>query len=217
MLTLFLGLLLVVRLIMMASPSSPSDHGSSVTGGGSLLRHHHGTRIPPSATAAATFQCPLTPSDQVADNFDPDRFRNAYLGKDNAKDLEQFIQDFRDKPYDDWQLPYNHMKNGMTPWKSKYYPPNIQNGDAIYESAMGIGLNMLMTLEILQQVTNNGIHSLTIHGNEYLQESTAKANVFLERVAPKGVTKGTICAADSTNLDHVPSNAFDLVFTGYVS
>jgi hypothetical protein len=168
----------------------------------------------PIAKHHINFQCPSGPK-EVAANFDPDRFKNAYLSDQNAKDLEKFMKEFRDTPYDDWQVSYNHMKGQMTHWKRKYFAPNIQSGDHIYESAIGIGMNSLMTLEIINE--ENGDQALTIHGNEYLEESTGKANVLLERLIPTGVKKGTICAGDSSNLAHVPSNSMDFVFTGYIS
>lgn len=95
------------------------------------------------------------------------------------------------------------------------YPDNVNEGDLIYESACGIGLNLYMTMEIINEI--KGLESLVLYGNEYLDPSTVKANAFLDYAAPFSSKKGTICTADSTHLDYVPSNMFDLVFTGYIT
>ncbi len=43
--------------------------------------------------------------------------------------------------------------------------------------------------------------------------SANKANTMLDHGHGR---KGMICPGDSTNLDFVPSNAFDLVYAGYI-
>ena len=79
-----------------------------------------------------------------------------------------------------------------------------------------------MTLEILNE--KYGLSDIIIYGNEYVPLSVEIArkiaggtvdhpNSFL----PARGRLGTICAADSTHLEFVPANAFDLVFTGYIS
>lgn len=181
----------------------------SIVGLAGVLLHYYG----PSDTKVV-FTCPAMVRD--ADNFDKESFEEEYIldQKDLISNTTLFLQNFRTQGYDSWGHTYEEVKAGMLSWKSKYYPPNIKSGGSIYESACGIGLNLYMTLEILKEA---GIENLVVYGNEYLPFSTEKANVVFDNAAPAGSQKGTICAADSTDLSYVPSNSFDLVFTGYIS
>jgi hypothetical protein len=43
------------------------------------------------------------------------------------------------------------------------------------------------------------------------------AGRVFDEIPPAKAKKGTICAGDSSQFDFVPSDAFDLVFTGYLS
>jgi hypothetical protein len=125
---------------------------------------------------------------------------------------------------------------GMRHWKTTRVVPNVKNGDKIYESACGIGLNLIMTMEILNQhgiadVSLHGnvsrlfsavafaiTHFLPIHNQEYLADSAELADRVLDELAPTfGGHKGSVCQADSTNLQHIPDNTFDLAFTGYLT
>ena len=165
---------------------------------------------------AALYQCPaVAQQDDKAINFDPIRFRNHYLKEDaHTAELEEFVANFRDTPYDDWGQTYTHMKDGMTQWKQRAFVPHIQSGDKIYESAIGMGLNAYMTLELLSQ-EKPSLHDVTLYGNEYLL--TVRANEFFDRMLPAvNVHKGNICVGDSTNISYVPSDSFDLVYTGYI-
>lgn len=161
-----------------------------------------------------TFTCPAVVRD--ADNFDKESFEEEYITaqKESTKNTTKFLHDFRNQGYDSWGRTYEQVKAGMLEWKQKFYPPNIKSGGSIYESACGIGLNLYMSLEILEDA---GITDLVVYGNEYLPFSTEKANIVFDNAPPAGSKKGTICAADSTDLSYVPSDAFDLVFTGYIS
>lgn len=74
----------------------------------------------------------------------------------------------------------------------------------------------IMTLEILQEVL--GVGDLIVYGNEYIPESARISERIFDALLPGlNATRGSICAADSTNLQHVPANSMDLVFTGYIS
>ena len=86
--------------------------------------------------------------------------------------------------------------------------------DVPYESACGIGMNLMMTLEILEEV--KGVKNLVVYGNEYVPESVQVANKIAGAL-PAGGRLGTICPADSTDLRHVPARSFDLVYTGYMA
>jgi hypothetical protein len=175
-----------------------------------VILHSFGNR----GDTILTFTCPAIVRD--ADNFDKESFEEEYVTaqKEATKNTTKFLHDFRNQGYDSWGKTYEQVKAGMLKWKQAHYPPNIQSGGSIYESACGIGLNLYMSLEILEEA---GITDLVVYGNEYLPFSTEKANVVFDNAAPAGSKKGTICAADSTDLSYVPSNTFDLVFTGYIS
>lgn len=83
------------------------------------------------------------------------------------------------------------------------------------QSACGIGLNLLMTVDILKESAN--IEKLEVHGIEYRASSTADANNLLSQLLPPaGDAKlgVPICRGDATDLFYVPSNTFDLAFTG---
>ena len=72
-----------------------------------------------------------------------------------------------------------------------------------------------MTLEILQEVL--GVSNLIVYGNEYIPSSAKIAEQIFDALLPGlNATRGSVCPADSTNLQHVPSNSMDLVFTGYI-
>lgn len=132
--------------------------------------------------------------------------------------MTAFLENLGNQTFDAWHRPYNQLKAGMLDWKRKHFrPPNIDTGGSIYESACGIGMNLIMTLEIMKEYA--GITDVKVYGNDYLSSSTSKANFVLDHMHPSGRSskKGQICTADSTDLSHVPSNAFDLVFTGYIS
>ena len=76
-------------------------------------------------------------------------------------------------------------------------------------------MNLLMTIEILNESQN--ITNLQAYGVEYIPSSTTSANHILERLLPDvgNSTLGSpICRGDATNLDFVPSNSFDIAYTG---
>jgi hypothetical protein len=161
------------------------------------------------------YQCPstaVTNGNGHEDTWDADYVKASQQISDN---ITEFMNDFRNSNFDNWGHTYEQVKAGMYDFKSKYYPPNLREGDTIYESACGVGLNLYMTLEILQETA--GLEYLIIYGNEYIPVSVDKANVVMDHVAPAKARKGVICVGDSENLDFVPSNSFDLVYTGYIT
>ena len=161
------------------------------------------------------YSCPSGDHLKVAENFDKESFDKEY-GDDTKmikSNLTEFLDNFRSADFDAWGHSYDEVKGGMRSWKEKYFPPNIKSGESIYESACGVGLNLYMTLEILHE---RHIDELVVYGNEYLDRSTEKANVVFDNAPPFGATKGRICTGDSSEISFVPSNAFDLVYTGYI-
>lgn len=151
-----------------------------------------------------------------------------------AANILAYLSTFRDTEYDNWGHSYREVQAAMAPWKRRHYTStNIPSGAAIYESACGIGMNLFLTLEILQTVAPQ-VTNLTVYGNDLFPESVAIARSIVATSSsaastasssttdaspsfPRNGRLGTICPADSTHLPHVPSDAFDLVFTGYIS
>jgi SAM-dependent methyltransferase len=141
-----------------------------------------------------------------------------YHNTNSQKILEHvasYLQVFRDLDFDDWGRSFTEVKKGMYDWKSKYFAENLEDNSTIYDSACGIGMNLFMTLEILEE---KGLKNLVVYGNDYVTESVQVANEIARRGAlPAGGQLGTICPSDSINLRHVPSDSFDLVYTGYIA
>jgi SAM-dependent methyltransferase len=170
------------------------------------------SRHAPKPQSLIHYSCPaaMNPMEKVME----EDFERKYVNGTKSN-LTEFLATFREGKFDDWGKTYEQVKEGMYHWKSTHFPPNLNNGDSIYESACGVGLNLYMTLEIVNEV--KGIESLVVYGNEYLQASTEKAEAVFDNIAPYRSVKGKICRGDSTDLRFVPSNAFDLVYTGYLS
>ena len=160
------------------------------------------------------FACPKrvakSANDIPTENVEYERVTNQI-----KTNMTHFIQTFRNSSFDAWGRTYDRVKEGMYHWKSTRFAPNLNSGDSIYESACGIGMNLFMTLEIMNEV--KGIESLVVYGNEYVSISAEVANAVYDSNPPFKAIKGTICAGDSANIDFVPSNSFDLVYTGYIT
>lgn len=102
----------------------------------------------------------------------------------------------------------------------------------VYESASGLGLNLLLTAEILyetiatqqqQQPPEQVPTRVHLSGNDYVNESVRLARVLLKDDTVLSHTGGIaeydrICRGDSTQLHSwVPAAAFDIVFTGFIT
>jgi len=138
-----------------------------------------------------------------------------------SSNLNDYFETFRFTEYDNWGHSYDEVKQGMYKWKSQQFA-SLKNGDLIYESACGIGLNLYMTLEILNE--KHGLSDLVVYGNEYVPLSVEIAQKIAGGTVnhpgsflPARGQLGSICQADSTQLEFVPANRFDLVYTGYIS
>ena len=91
--------------------------------------------------------------------------------------ITEYIKTFQDIQYDNWGYTYNEVKSKMYSFKSKYFSKIIkelqtENEEpiSIYESASGIGLNLYMTLEILNELDLlEDDNEVFVYGNEYLQ------------------------------------------------
>ena len=162
------------------------------------------------------YKCPQRRDIGVADNYIEETFTHDYanVSQQIPTNVTEWLQEFRTDEFDNWGHSYDYVKNHSYAFKSKYYPPNLKNGDTIYESACGVGLNLYMTLEILKEV--KGIEELVVYGNEYVPESVTKSKNLFDSAPPASSQRGLICQGDSTHLHFVPSDSFDLVYTGYI-
>lgn len=160
------------------------------------------------------FACPShvhkSANDISSENQEYERVTNEIM-----RNMTGYLQTFSNSTFDSWGRTYERVKRGMYHWKRTRVAPFVENGDSIYESACGIGMNLRMTLEILHEV--RGIDFLRIYGNEYVPLSAQVANRIWDEHALWKAQKGTICAADSAILDFVPSDSFHLVYTGYIT
>jgi len=119
--------------------------------------------------------------------------------------------------FDQYHRTYDQVKDILGPWKASQFSKYIKSNMTLYESACGEGFNLLMTLSILFQ--QEGVTNVTVYGNEYRATGVIIANELLQDMAPKvmpGSHLGQICQGDSTNLSFVPSETFDVAYTGYI-
>jgi len=181
---------------------------------------HNGVRGDSSRSEPISYSCPASISkslNDVGNNFDvytADIRRSSFRRNDTSLTLDHI----RSRPMDGWGIPYHSVKEGLLrPWKEEAFVPNLKSGDSLYESACGAGLNLLLTAEIMAE---NGIHNLTVYGNDYMSESVEIANWIWKGGVSVGwslpARGGTICAGDSSDLSFVPSSSFDLAYTGYI-
>jgi hypothetical protein len=163
--------------------------------------------------AVFRFACPCTNSTSIS-NAD----QNARYSKANLRivqNVSNYLSIFRNMEFDDWGHSYEEVKKGSFHWKSTYFA-ELKDNSTMYESACGIGMNLFMTLDILQELMV--AKNIVVYGNDHDPESVRVANdIARRRVLPAGGQLGTICEGDSTKLQHVPSGRFDLVFTGHIS
>jgi len=138
------------------------------------------------------------------------------LHEEILTNMTEYLKTFRDSEFDANSFTYNEYKDAMRPFKSRYFSKHLQGKEnpTLYESAHGVGMNLLMTLEILEE---QGIEGVNVYGNEYVDASTIKARHVLDSLPVANSSRGMICTADSTDLSFVPEEAFDVVYTGYIS
>ena len=129
----------------------------------------------------------------------------------NHTDVTEFRKWFRP---DGVPETYAERKRTLQDWKVKQFGRALQSGGMIYESGTGIGTNLALTLEILSEKL--GIYNLEVYGNDMLDTSVKKAQELIKGNDLGGAILGEICVADSTHLFHVPSNIFDVAYSGYV-
>ena len=137
--------------------------------------------------------------------------------------LTNYLKVYRKISFDSWTSTYDEFKLGLKEWKIRHFAPvfsNPQGNYKVYESASGIGLNLALTVEILNETLSSTYQSIELHGSDYVASSVQVAQILYQQgrlVQPYQSRMGQFCTASSTNLQHVPSNTFDLVFTGYIT
>lgn len=127
---------------------------------------------------------------------------------------DEQVEKLKNEKIDGWKRTYHQLKAFKKDWKIRHFT-SLQSGDSIFESACGKGINLLFTLELLKE--NLGIENLNVYGIEYREDAAVIANGMLRRALPGiGSQLGSICQADATNLSFIPSESFDLSYTGYI-
>jgi len=175
----------------------------------SFRKHAHSMAFTTSQVVTSkdvTYTCPATETKRAKNDSEMQEFYNKINGDDKLDDLENYHTWI----YDAWLHDYKSQKDLSRDWKIKHFA-SLKSGDTIYESACGMGLNLAMTLEILNE--EHGIKNLVVYGNDYVEKSIEVANALFDNYAPAEAKKGMLCRADSTNLYFVPSNSFDMVYT----
>ena len=195
------------------SPSSDDGQTKSVSTTGKAEESESKHKF-----ASTSVKCPLEPPPK-ADNDKQGNF-DEYIEADKMKltatgELAESAEDYRNEGYDGYRVPYEEAKANIYDYVTKYFLPPLQRNDggSIYESACGTAANLLMTLEIIAE---NRVKNVTVYGSEYLGDSVTIARQMIKAHMPESFHMGSICQADSTNLEHVPSNSMDVVFTGYI-
>eukprot|EP00525_Craspedostauros_australis_P012338 CAMPEP_0198110632 /NCGR_PEP_ID=MMETSP1442-20131203/2659_1 /TAXON_ID= /ORGANISM="Craspedostauros australis, Strain CCMP3328" /LENGTH=502 /DNA_ID=CAMNT_0043766775 /DNA_START=294 /DNA_END=1802 /DNA_ORIENTATION=+ len=154
-------------------------------------------------------------------------------------DEAAFLSTFRDHKFDGWSQSYSDEKNVWRQFYVEHIIPHIESGYHIYESACGIGLKLFMTLEFIHEYSN--ATDITVYGNEYIDANAKRADQILDLLLSADdafqvgsqdegagsvgdgaanahkFRKGSVCTGDSTDLNFVPNEAFDMAFTGYIS
>jgi hypothetical protein len=115
---------------------------------------------------------------------------------------------------------YVDVKNSIRDWKVLYFLSNLKTGDSIYHSGAGIGLNLLLTLEILHEANSEHyVTDLHVYGNDHIPMIAQLANLILDSLTAQAgsAKRGVICGADSTSLHtFVPRDSFDLVYASSI-
>jgi len=174
----------------------------------------------PSPKELDLYQCPS--HTMALDMFNAEE-PQVYLPNDRKilQHFEDYARNFRHQEYDAWGLTYSEVKEKLAAWKMNHSMAHVKSGDSMYESAMGIGLNLIMTTELLYET--RGVTNLTVFGNDYVEESVEIANSLYESgiAFPNSTTQRRrwipFCPGDSRNLSYIPSNTFDVVFSGHIT
>jgi hypothetical protein len=212
----FVGFASMLRPALLTPGASETVKSRSPSSSASYYNNKKNKKGSSGVVLPVTYECPAIkeyiPNDKEEASWYDEKSRQI---KNN---VTEFLSVFRQAEFDNWGHSYEEVKKGMYHWKSNMFR-ELKDGASIYESACGVGLNMYMTLEIVQEEL--GLTNLAVYGNEYVPESVDIArevwNVDRRESLPCSAIQGRICTGDSTDLHDVPSAAFDLVYTGYLT
>lgn len=173
----------------------------------------------PAIPLTAATMTTTTEHDDYSSHIFANYGNNSALIQQITANLTEYTKTFRKLEYMDWNKTYNQVKEGMKHWKVSRYLPNIKTGDSIFESGCGIGLGLLLTVELLQ---DENIRDLHLYGTDFGGTAATTANGLLDAVLTEaasvgGGKRGAVCTADSTRLSFIPDNSFDFVFAGRIS
>ena len=152
----------------------------------------------------------------------PNYQNNSDLMLTLANNLTMYTENFRDLEFRDWGKTYNQVKDSLVHWKENRFLPNLKTGDSVFESGCGIGLGLYLTLEILQE-QNKNLRDLHLYGADFGLAPVLAGNVLLDKILLQsgdsvgGGKRGLLCSADPTNLNFIPTDTFDLVFTSRIA
>jgi len=209
-LLMLIAAFLVVSLLAIFVPSAPEE-----TEDNPVVRKYKG---------APQYVCP--DSNKLSSQITPGHVLPMYQANstfllDLADNFTTYTETFRDRPFRDWgNKTYDQVKESLVHWKTSRFLPNLKTGDSVFESGCGIGLSLFLTLEILQE-NNKNLRDLHLYGSDFGIEAAGAANLLLDHLlgaeSVGGGKRGVVCAADSTQLDFIPNDTFDLVFAGHIS
>ena len=201
-------------------------------------------------SAVVQYSCPIPLTTPSKDDVDMGRYIRQSdkhnLNEKTVTELWDWVT--QDTDVDDWHLTYEEQRDRHYNFTVREIVPHIvrtwSNGNNksskeedggedekihIYESACGVGRNLVITLDIIHEVLHHKnddnddtkkiiTPKIVVHGNDYAIDSANAARTIFETLQPYGSQVGTICGGvDSTNLSHIPSNSYDIVLTGYVA
>jgi hypothetical protein len=221
---LFLFLLISICAILL-----PNDHSADETKPNARKYKGAPKYICPTSSAStpatSSYNGITTTTTLLSDNYDDHIFlgyrNNSDLLNVIAQNLTQYKNTFRTLQYMNWNRTYDQVKDGMKSWKTSKYLPNLKKtGASIFECSCGIGLNLLMTLELLLHDAS-GVRDLHLYGTDYSPAAALSANRLLDTILQEatsvgGGKRGAVCAAASTQLSFIPEHSFDLVFTSHI-
>ena len=182
--------------------------------------------LPPDASDGSTATYPedsafFTSSSMSEQMTIPKYQNNSDFMLDLVHNLSTYTETFRDLEFRDWGKTYTEVKDSLVHWKEDHYLPNLKTGDSVFESGCGIGLGLSLTMEILQE-QNKNLRDLHLYGSDFGLAPVLAGNVFLDKIllsdeSVGGGKRGLLCSADSTNLNFIPTDTFDLVFTSRIA
>ena len=159
---------------------------------------------------SARYQCP------VKQKVNTNGLRTQSNSVASQTDFDAFVKTYRDREMDHWGHSYIELKKSMAEWKSSKFAPFLSKNSTIYDASLGVGLNLILTLEVLKE--SAGLSNIVVCGSDVQKSKVDAARYITKQLLPdfKG-RYGKFCQADSTLLhEFVPENSFDVVYAGRI-